>query len=624
MKNYSKDTTAHAVVLTEFGKANLNITSADEVRLVFEYHVKIKILDTKGLGKGTIAISAYNNDQYADDIDEISGITTYIDDNGLTKRIELDPSKIYKQVENKHWTNIKFALPGLRPGCIIEYKYRSTSPFWESFHPWYFQDDIPKVYSEYDIHIPGFWNYNGLIRGPLQLTKKKMEVEQNCFVSHGASSDCTHINYVMTDIPAFVEEDYMTASKNFLSAVYFELSDFTNPYTGQKKVYSKQWTDVDYDLKHADYFGAQIKRTNLLKPLITPVIAGKSNDLDKAKAVYAYIQKNIKWNKLRSRGSVDGIAKALEKHTGDVADINLALIAGLNAAGINADAVLISTRENGVVNKLYPTENEFDYVVAKINIADKDYFLDATDPLLSFGMLPLKCLNGEGRVMSMSKPSYWADIKEDLTRKSTLSLDLTLQEDGKIKGTYTRYANGYDAYELRKAIKSFNSTDEYLDNLASRWGKTQILKSSITNVDSLDMPVIETFEIELKYYDKLHDRLLFNPFIYNRTPVNPFKLEDRTYPVDWGMPSDQRFVLTMHLPDDYIIESDPKNIALAMPNQGGRFITSFQGSGNAFTFSNITQFNKSIYSSAEYPYLKELYNKMIQSEKAELVIKKKI
>jgi hypothetical protein len=204
MKRYSKDTTAHAVVLTEFGKANLNLTSDDDVRLVFEYHVKIKILDNKGINKGTVTVSAYNNNQYADDIDEISGVTTYIDDNGITKKVELDPSKIYKQVENKHWTNIKFALPGLRSGCIIEYRYRSTSPFWESFHPWYFQDDMPKVYSEYDIHIPGFWNYNALIRGPLTLTKKSAVVEPGCFVSHGASSDCSHINYIMTDIPDFV------------------------------------------------------------------------------------------------------------------------------------------------------------------------------------------------------------------------------------------------------------------------------------------------------------------------------------------------------------------------------------------------------------------------------------
>jgi cell fate (sporulation/competence/biofilm development) regulator YlbF (YheA/YmcA/DUF963 family) len=35
------------------------------------------------------------------------------------------------------------------------------------------------------------------------------------------------------------------------------------------------------------------------------------------------------------------------------------------------------------------------------------------------------------------------------------------------------------------------------------------------------------------------------------------------------------------------------------------------------------QLNKSIYAKEEYPYLKELYNKVIQSEKAEVIFKKK-
>jgi transglutaminase-like putative cysteine protease len=624
MKRYDKDTTAHAVVIAEFGKAKLNVTNADEVRLTFEYHVKIKILDSKAFDKGTISISAYNSGEYSTEIDDISGTTTYIDDNGATKRVDLDPEKIYRVKENKNWTNIKFALPGLRNGCVIEYKYRSTSPFWEDLHPWYFQGDIPKIYSEYDVHIPGFWNYNALIRGPLTFTKKTAEVESGCFISHGASSDCSHLNYVMTSIPAFIEEDYMTSPKNFLSALYFELSDFTNPYTGVKKKYSKEWADVDYDLKHEDYFGGQLKRTSLLKTYITPVIATQTTDLDKAKAIYAFIQKNIKWNKNRSRGSHDGISKALENHTGDAGDINLALVTALNAANINTEAVLLSTRDNGVVNKLYPTENDFDYIVAKVNIADKSYFLDATDPLLPFGMLPLKCLNGEGRVMSLNKPSYWLDIKAEQIRKSTFALDLTLGNDGKIKGTYKRYSTGYDAYEQRRAIKKYNSIDEYLDNLVTRWGKTKILKSEIQNIDSLDMPLIESYEIELNGYKDLNNGLAFNPFIFDRIITNPFKMADRTYPVDWGMPSDKRFILTMHLPDGYSVESDPKKTGVALPNNGGRFVTDFQLSDNMFTFSHVIQFNRSIYSSAEYPYLKELYNRIIQSEKAELVFKKKI
>jgi len=626
MKKYDKDTSAHAVFLNEYGKARLAPTNSDNIRLMFEYHAKIKIFDTKGLSKGTIEIPIQNTSdgEYGEEVDEISGFTVYTDDNGLAQQVKLDPGKVYKVKHNKNWSSLRFAMPGLRPGCVIEYSYRVTSPFYDNFHTWYLQDDVPKVNSLYEVHIPGFWNYNALIRGPLKLTKNTSEVEYDCFEFHGAKSGCAHIVYGMSDIPAFVEEDYMTAPKNFSSAIYFELSDYTSPYDGIKKKITKEWKDLDYTLKHEDYFGGQLKRTSLLKPYVAPLIAGKTNDLDKAKAIYEYVQKTIKWNNMRSRGSDDGIRKALQNHTGDAADINLTLITALNAAGINTEAVLLSTRENGVVNKLYPTFEDFDYIMAKVNIGDKSYFLDATDPLLAFGMVPLKCINGEGRVMSLDKPSYWIDIKAAQKRSSTYTLDLTLEPDGKIKGTITHFSVGYEGYEKRKAIKKFNSIDEYVDNLSEKMGKIKIIKSDIGNLDSLNLPLSETYQIEWNYTKNMgSERIIFNPIILDRQVTNPFKLADRTYPVDWGMPSDKRFILTMHLPEQYTIEAPPQAIAVGLPNQGGRFVTSYEAGDNMFTYSHVTQFSKSIYEPEEYPYLKELYNKMILAEKSELVFKKK-
>jgi hypothetical protein len=118
--------------------------------------------------------------------------------------------------------------------------------------------------------------------------------------------------------------------------------------------------------------------------------------------------------------------------------------------------------------------------------------------------------------------------------------------------------------------------------------------------------------------------LSFNPFFLDRMTTNPYKLTERSYPVDRGMPGDYRTTLLMHLPAQYVVDNPPKALGIALPNNGGRFLTDFQASDdNTFTFSHIIQLNKSIYSSQEYPYLKELFNNIIQSEKAEMVFKKK-
>jgi len=336
------------------------------------------------------------------------------------------------------------------------------------------------------------------------------------------------------------------------------------------------------------------------------------------------LQKWFKWNDYIGIYSSDGIKKSLDSHSGSIADINISLIAALNSAGINTEAVLLSTRDHGFINDLYPAINDFNYVIAKATIGDKSYLLDASDPFLPFGMLPLRCLNDKGRVFSLDKPSYWMDLNVPQKETSTHVFDFTLQENGKIKGTILDSYIGYEAYERRKAIKKFNTTDEYVEDLAAKLPKYKILKSEIVNLDSLNTPLGEKYEVEISLYNKTDgDNLVFNPFFLDKTDTNPFKLTERSFPVDWGMPSEERFILTMHLPSQYTIEKPPLGMAIGLPNNGGRFLSNYESDSNSFTFSNVIQFNKSIYSSEEYPYLKEIYNKIIQAEKAEMVFKKK-
>ncbi len=355
------------------------------------------------------------------------------------------------------------------------------------------------------------------------------------------------------------------------------------------------------------------------------MIAGITNDKDKAKAVYRYIQKLYKWDEHNGFESADGLNSALNAKSGNTGDINLSLVNALTAAGLKCEVVLLSTRDNGTINSLYPVVTDFDYVVAKVNIDDQSYLLDATDPLLPFGVLPYRCLNDKGRVFSLDKPSYFVDMNLPQKEKNTYNLDLTLQSDGKLKGTIMHYSFGYEGYKKRKEIKKSNTFDEYVESLNEKSPKVKIIKSEITNMDSLDLPLGEKYEVEINLLDKTNsDQLAFNPFFMDKIDTNPFKLTSRLFPVDWGMSSEDVFILNMHLPAQYVIDSPPQAVAESLPNGGGKFITSYEPGDNSFTFSNVIQFNKSVYSPQEYPYLKELYNKIILSEKSEMIFKKKL
>lgn len=616
------DSNANAVVLKEFGTASIqrdDITGSLE--LIFEQHVKIKIYNKEGFKEANIVIPTYKDESREETISDLKASTFNYVDNNFVETI-MDRKAIFTENRSKYTRLTKFTLPNLKEGSIIEYSYRLKSPNLFNFRTWEFQGDIPKVISEYLVYIPGIYNYNVSLRGFQKLTDQKSELSKECLRLSGVAIDCSKITYVMKNIPAFIEEDNMTAPSNFKSAIYFELSDVQN-LNGSKTSYTKTWKDIDYELSSYKTLGDQMKRKDVFKDLIPEITKGSSTDLDKAKAIYNYIKKQIKWNNYYGKYAEDNIKKALENRSGNVADINLSLIAALSAAGLDAEAVILSTRDNGTVNKLYPVMSDFNYLVAKVNIADKSYLLDATEPLLPFGLLPLRCINDQGRVINLKKPSYWIDLKASQKTTTSYILMGKMTTDGKITGTLTTYTMGYAAYSKRKDILRYNSPDEYVEKLDERLTRIKILDHQILNLDSVENSLIEKYEVEFTINDGTNrDQFYFSPFFINTISKNPFNLNERTYPVDLGAASDERIVINVLLPEKYQLLEKPKDMAIALPDAGGKYLLQTGLDENTISVSQILQFNNAIYQPGEYLFLKEFYSKIIQNQKTEFLLKK--
>jgi hypothetical protein len=623
MKQYSKDPSANAVVLKEFG--NAFITNVNNTEVQFEHHVRIKIFNSKGFNHGDIVIPIFKDDNKAETITNIVASTFYVDEKGEVQEMKLDIKKIYTENKNKRLDLVKFAMPNLRDGCVVEYSYTLNSPYIFNFRRWIFQQEIPKISSQYTVHIPAAFNYNVTLNGALQLSATpKPEIEKNCFQMGNSKSDCSKITYEMADIPALAAEDYMTSLKDYRSEITFELSNYID-YNGNVHKITQEWKDVDSELKRSESFGAQIKKKDLFKDKLTPVLANKSDDLSKAQTVYTYLQGWFKWDKSAGTATTNGLKKALDAHSGSVAEINFSLVAALNAAGLNAEVVLLSTRDNGIVNKIFPVISEFNYVIAKVDIDGKSYLLDACDPILPFGLLPLHCINDQGRVMPLNKPSYWIDLKASQKKSKVYNLNLKLEDDGKMRGSIICSSTGYEAYDKRKAIKKFNSIEEFVENYDEQMPKIKILKSDIHGVDDIDSAITEKYEVEIDAYDNLNkQRLIFSPFIMDRVKENPFKLAQRIYPLDLGVPSETTIILTLSFPEKFNVIEQPLTVKAALPGSGGRYLTNFELiNSNQLIFSQLISLSKSVYEPAEYPYLKELFNKIVQTQNTGVIFQRK-
>ncbi|QPH40775.1 DUF3858 domain-containing protein [Pedobacter endophyticus] len=615
------DSNANAIVLKEFGTARIQLDdNTGRLELIFEHHVKIKIYNKEGFKQANIIVPMYKDDNREESISELKASTfNYID--GKFVETAMDRKAVFTENRSKYTRLTKFTLPNLREGSVIEYSYQLRSPNLFTFKTWEFQTDIPKVISEYLVFIPGIYTYNVSLRGYQKLADQKVELSKECLRLSGVAIDCSKISYVMKNIPAFIEEDNMTAPSNFKSAIYFELAEAQN-INGGKISYTKTWKDVDYELVSDRNMGSQMKKKDVFKDLIPGIVKDAQDDLAKAKAIYNYVQKQIKWNNYYGKYTEDNIKNAVDSRSGNVADINISLIAALSAANLDAEAVILSTRDNGTVNKLYPVLTEFNYVVAKVNIGDKSYLLDASEPLLPFGLLPLRCINDQGRVINLKKPSYWIDLKASRKTATNYILNGELTDEGKIVGLLTTHTQGYAALNKRKEILRYPSPDEYVEKLDERLPRIKILSHKILNLDSVENALTESYEVEFTVNDGSNGQFYFSPFFINPITKNPFNLSDRTYPVDLGASSDERVMINLTLPSNYKMIEKPQNLSIALPNSGGKYLLQCAFEDDKIAVSQMLQLNNAIYQPDEYFALKEFYSKIIQNQKSEFLFKR--
>ncbi|MGV3763356.1 transglutaminase domain-containing protein [Parapedobacter sp.] len=619
------DSFSNAAVLNEYGKAYMVYDDTrGYTQLVVEYHVRIKIFNSDGYRHATVVIPTHKDEsgERADEISEVKAVTINVE-GGRLVTVPLDKDQLFTEAVSKYLTHTKFTFPNLQDGCIIEYSYRLRSPHIFNFRTWYLQDDIPKINSLFEAIIPAMYHYNVILRGPYPLDKQDAKIARGAFRIVGRDIDCSHITYGMKDIPAFVSEDYMTAPSNFKSAIYFELSDIYRLNGANIKI-TKEWKNVDRELVTRADFGRQMKHDHAFKPILPTILTGTLDDLGKAKAIYQYIQRHIKWNRYLGKYSESGVSKALERRSGNIGDINLSLIAGLRAAGLDGEAVILSTRDNGLVNDVHPVLSDFNYVIAKVNIGDTYYLLDASDPLLPFGLLPLHCINGKARVVSLKDSSYW--IVPESSQKSTTQHMLTakLGADGLLRGRLTTNSYGYAAWRKRKELADYNTTAEYVEHRDEKLAGLQIESGEVLGATELDKPFVEHYDITVKLYDSLQaGELFFNPFFINRINKNPFNLDERTYPVDMGSASEVRVSMSIELPSDYELVAKPEDYRMALENNGGRYLSQTQLDNSVLTFSQLLALNKSTYPPESYFALKEFFSRIIQQEKIDVVLRLK-
>ncbi|GAA4028946.1 hypothetical protein GCM10022409_11320 [Hymenobacter glaciei] len=641
---FAGDSAAAAVVLCDYGTTRFEYVN-NNFQLVTERTTRIKILKKAGYEAATVKVPLYHQGESTEKVSGLRGITTnLVDGKGVKTKLDLGTSAFTEEV-TPHVRMRKFTLPDVREGSVIEYTYTVNSDFFTNFQDWTFQSEYPVRWSEFRASIPEYFTYRKVMQGYHAMTVQTEEDNVVQFAIHSsggfsgsgfgttreaASTETvtarqTNSRWVMKDVPAFRDEPFMTTAADYLDRINFQLAGVRFPGQAYQAV-AGTWAKVEMELLNDDNFGLQLDRAGFLKDQLQPLIARYPDAGERAAAVRALVMSAVRYDGTNRYSTTASLRKAFDAHLGTAADVNLLLIAALRGASLPAHPVLLSTRAHGHLNPSIPLLDRFNYVVALVPLgADKDLLLDATDPLLPCGILPERCLNQQGRlVMRDAGASRWVDLTPTQRFVHYQQINLTLDAQGGLSGKVHEEHGGYAGVDTRRELSNLGEKKYLAQKVAPHSGWT-VPKLTVTSREEVAKPLALDYEFTQPAEDQAAIGTFYlSPLREFSTDQNPFRHDDRLFPVDFAAPQDETTMVTLKLPEGYELAEMPKPAVVDLPDGGGRFLYSVAaGAPGTVQITSRLNLRKSVYAAAEYASLREFYRLMLEKQGEKLVIKKK-
>ncbi|MGK0386161.1 MAG: hypothetical protein ACI849_000770 [Patiriisocius sp.] len=558
-----------------------------EVLYVFE---RIKIYNREG----------FKHAKWDIDFDDVESLKAYTHnlEGGQIVSTKVSKESIFKEDIGDGYEVSKISFPNVKVGSVLELKYKVRGLDLRSLNT---QATIP--IKDIFIILKNPFSYElKITENPL--SKVNLNVIQKPF----------ELRYTGKNIKAMKEEKFIASNSTYLGKIYIE------QVTSKGKNKLDDWKDVTKVYNKWEGFGQELKKSNYFKDDLEVVLSGKSDALEKAKAIYFFLQDRMQWSFFYAPGS-ESVRKAYKDKTGSVGDINLILTAMLRKAGLEANPVLIASLRRGYV--LFPTVRGFNNTIAALELDGKTYLLDASTKYSNFGEIRNSFINGNGLIVYEDDnykliPTAPARVSKIITLVSA-SLDLgTLTATGDVKSRLSNYA----AYEFRNdfVAKNTNAYSDFLKEEHPRMIPTEI---EIKELYFGKKPITLSYNFLYKdCMEVLGDKIYLEPLLFFGITENNFNETERVYPIDFRFPVSKTYTLNISLPDGYTVEDLPESKNITIQDGVGSFKFNNTVIGNKLQISLQVDINNALVNASYYEGFKTLFTEYLKVSQSKIVLSK--
>jgi len=526
-----------------------------------------------------------------------------------------------------------FTLPNVQVGSILEYRYQmrydrfQSAPEWQIQQP-YFVHKAHYMYVPSDEFLPngisGAGMSNKLLKGPHDTVLTDIRMVPVLPPGKDMAKDAMG-RYVLNleDIPAIPNEAFAPPVGERIYQINFYYS-----YTVvQKEFWQKEMQFWTKDLNR------YIAPTGMIKNAAEEAVGEKDSSRDKAKKLYALVQKltntdvatgvNSAFDTLIPAGSVESV---LEKKSGNSKEIALLYLALARAAGLDARPERIASRDQHIFSPQFLSTSQLDGLVIGITVDGKEIVVDPGTKMAPFQTLYWGhagsagvAMAGNGKVETVITPLQ-VNTDNTVVRVG----NLTVGQHGAISGTLRVGFVGQQALEWRQmALRTDGATvlKEFEKTFAAQVPDgVQVQIDHIAGLDDPAKQLVAVLQISGSIADKSGNHIAVPRGFFDAKETDPFPEEPgRTLPVDMHYPAQEKEQITYTLPKGYAPDGKPQDTSMKWEENAVYSLRS-KVDGASITNGRSLARGFTVLDAAEYGKLRDFYQKVVQADRQQIAL----
>lgn len=440
-----------------------------------------------------------------------------------------------------------FALPGVEPGAIIEYRWREVHPGGSANRlRLQFQREIPVQNVTYFLRPYTGMQYRSFNMGEARFVKDKGDF-------HKMS---------MTNVPAFREESKMPPENSVRSWVFLYYRE------GQKIEAEKYWKDLGKLFYEASK--DEMKVNDEVKAAVVGIVGDAATPEEKLRRIYDFCRTKIKNVNDDASGMTDderskfkenkSPAETLKRGIGTGSNIDYLFAALAKAAGFDARLALSGNRDDLLFNRDLANVSFLGASFIAVRVGEEWRFFSPAELYTPFGMLGWP-EEGQETLITDSKEPLWVSTLVTTAEKSREKRTgkFRLHEDGTLEGDVRIEYSGHLAAEKKEYNDddSASQREETLRNkIKAQMSTAELSEIQIENVTDPIKPFVYSFHVRVPgYAQRTGKRIFVQPAFFQHGLSPLFPTSSRKHAIYFHYPWSEEDDVSIELPAGYALDN---------------------------------------------------------------------